>query len=89
MDLDNKTVTVDGHPVALTRKEFRILSLLMQHPTEHFRREQILDSVWDDDTYVTERSVDVHIARLRKKLGTYGGCIVNHSGFGYVFVTLQ
>ena len=86
VDFQRKTVTIDGQPVSLTRKEFKILTLLMQHPGEHFRREQIIEQVWDDDTYVGDRSVDVHIARLRKKLGRCADCITNHSGFGYVFI---
>ena len=86
IDLLHKTVTISGQPVALTRKEYHILALLAQHPGEHFSREQIIDKVWDDDTYVSDRSVDVHIARLRKKLGSYSDSIVNHSGFGYTFV---
>ena len=86
VDMQQKTVTVNGAAVALTRKEFGILALLMQGRGEHFMREAILARVWDDDTYVNERSVDVHIARLRKKLGEAGTAIVNHSGFGYTFI---
>jgi DNA-binding response OmpR family regulator len=86
IDLLHKAVTIEGMPVALTRKEYHILALLAQHPGEHFSREQIIDNVWDDDAYVGDRSVDVHIARLRKKLGSYSDSIVNHSGFGYTFV---
>lgn len=86
VDLQRKAVSVDGQPIALTRKEFLILVLLMQHPGEHFHRQQIIERVWDDDAYVGDRSVDVHIARLRKKLGRFADSIVNHSGFGYTFV---
>lgn len=86
VDLQRKAVCVDGQPIALTRKEFLILALLMQHPGEHFHRQQIIEKVWDDDTYVGDRSVDVHIARLRKKMGRCADSIVNHSGFGYAFV---
>ena len=50
-----------------------------------FSRAEILDSVWPDNSLVLERTVDVHIARLRKKLGEYAGCIVNRVGFGYTF----
>ena len=86
VDLQRKAVSVDGQPIALTRKEFLILALLMQHPGEHFHRQQIIEKVWDDDTYVGDRSVDVNIARLRKKMGRCADCIVNHSGFGYTFI---
>lgn len=87
VNIPRKSVSVDRVPVMLTKKEFLILSLLMQHRNVHFSRQQIIDRVWDDDIYVNERSVDVHIARLRKKIGSYGDMIVNHSGFGYVFAT--
>lgn len=86
IDPIRKTVSVDGAPVSLTKKEYMILSLLMSHKDQHFTRQEILDQVWDDDTYVSERSVDVHIARLRKKLGKEGDKIVNHSGFGYILI---
>ena len=87
VDLERQKVTVDGMNIPLTKKEYRILTLLIQNSGSHFTRQQILDSVWDDDTFVNERSVDVHIARLRKKLGKAGNGIVNHSGFGYIFQT--
>ncbi len=87
VNIPRKSVSVDRVPVMLTKKEFLILSLLMQHRNVHFSRQQIIDRVWDDDIYVNERSVDVHIARLRKKIGSYADMIVNHSGFGYVFAT--
>ena len=86
IDLQRKVVIVNGLPSSLTKKEFNILALLLQHPGEHLTRQQIIDIVWDDNTYIVDRSVDVHIARLRKKLGTYADCIVNHSGFGYTFI---
>ena len=85
IDLNTKTVFVSGQEVQLTKKEFLILELLATSPKRYFSREQILNKVWDDDICVTERSVDVHIARLRKKLGTAGNYIVNRSGFGYCF----
>lgn len=86
VNLQHKTVSINSEPVSLTKKEFDILALLLQHTGEHLTREQIMDNVWDDNIYVNDRSVDVHIARLRKKLGTYADCIVNHSGFGYTFI---
>ena len=86
LDAGRKSVMVDGQQVALTKKEFLILSLLVSNEGVHFTREQIIDKVWEDDTYVGDRSVDVHIARLRKKIGRFSDRIVNHSGFGYVYV---
>lgn len=71
---------------SLTRREHLILDLFRQHPGRYFSREEILAAVWPDDTLVGERSVDVHIARLRKKLGSEGQRIVNKTGFGYGLV---
>ena len=70
----------------LTKREHLILELFRQHPGKFFSREEILAAVWPDDTLVGERSVDVHIARLRKKLGAEGQRIVNKTGFGYGLV---
>ena len=71
---------------SLTRREHLILDLFRQQPGRFFTREEILAAVWPDDTQVGERSVDVHIARLRKKLGAEGQRIVNKTGFGYGLV---
>ena len=70
----------------LTRREYLILKLFEEHPGRYFTREEILSAVWPGDTLVGERSVDVHIARLRKKLGPDGSRIVNKTGFGYGLV---
>ena len=71
---------------SLTRREHLILDLFRQQPGRFFTREEILAAVWPGDTFVGERSVDVHIARLRKKLGAEGQRIVNKTGFGYGLV---
>ena len=83
IDADRGQVLLNGEPVGLTRREYLILSLLAQHAGNYLSREEILNRVWPNDTYVNDRSVDVHIARLRKKLGPEGGRIVNKTGFGY------
>lgn len=85
VDLVSKRVFANGEEIQLTRKEFLILAMLIQNSGKYFSREEILSRVWDDDTLVTDRSVDVHIARLRKKLGTAGNHIANRIGFGYFF----
>ena len=85
VDLVSKRVFANGEEIQLTRKEFLILAMLIQNSSKYFSREEILSRVWDDDTLVTDRSVDVHIARLRKKLGTAGNHIANRIGFGYFF----
>ena len=72
--------------VSLTRREQLILDPFRQQPGKFFTREEILAAVWPGDTFVGERSVDVHIARLRKKLGPDGNRIVNKTGFGYGLV---
>lgn len=85
VDLVSKRVFANGEEIQLTRKEFLILAILIQNSGKYFSREEILGRVWDGDTLVTDRSVDVHIARLRKKLGTAGNHIANRIGFGYYF----
>lgn len=83
IDIPSNRVTIDRVEVSLTKKEFEILSLLAQVSPNLLTRAEILGSVWGENEYVLDRTVDVHITRLRKKLGEYAGVIVNRSGFGY------
>lgn len=83
--LGRRDVQLDGSPVDLTYTEFQILSLLARRPGWVFTRTQIVDSVRGDDYPVTDRSVDVQIVGLRKKLGQYGGYIQTVRGVGYRF----
>jgi DNA-binding response OmpR family regulator len=85
IDLELKEVLIGTEKVILTKREFEILTLLASHPSKIFSRDEILNSAWNETTYVTDRTVDVHIARLRKKLGKYGNFISNRSGYGYRF----
>lgn len=85
IDLDKKSVSIDGSPIELTKTEFNILVLLTQNTGKIFSRADILDKAWKDDGIVLERTVDVHIARLRKKIGRYGDLILNRTGYGYTF----
>jgi len=85
VNVDSKMVYIEGEAVGLTRKEFEILAMLLKHHGQYISREDILDRVWSDDVIVTERNVDVNIARLRKKIGDYGNYIKGKSGFGYAF----
>jgi len=85
VDTSSKNVTIDKKPVNLTRKEFEILVLLLKHQGQYIEREDILNRIWSDDIIVTERNVDVNIARLRKKIGVYGDSIKGKSGYGYCF----
>lgn len=86
LDLTARTVDVDGVKTMLTRTEFELLALLMQNQNRFFSRNEIFDNVWPQEVIVTDRTVDVNISRLRKKLGKYSSNIVNRSGFGYAFV---
>lgn len=80
-----KEIYLEGQNVSLTRKEFEILVLLMKNMDQYISRDEILNRIWDDDVIVTERNVDVNIARLRKKIGKYGAHIKGKSGYGYCF----
>ena len=86
IDLDTKQVFVDGEPIDLTKKELEILILLARDPSKVFSREEILARVWREDVFVMERTIDVHITRIRKKLRGSGVKIINRSGFGYCLV---
>lgn len=85
MNTDNKTVTIDAEPVALTRTEYDLLQLFLENRGQTFSRQQLLDKVWPQDVIVTERTVDVNITRLRKKLDRYAACLISRTGFGYTF----
>ena len=80
-----KSCEVDGENVPLTKKEFDILELFLSSPEIIFSREEILDKVWEEDVLVIDRTIDVNINRLRKKLGEYGKNIITKSGYGYGF----
>lgn len=85
MDLDRKVCYVDGVEVSFTKLEFEVLALLLGSPGQIFSREKILHTVWPDDTIVLDRTVDVNITRIRKKIGKYGECIRTKFGYGYYF----
>ena len=85
VNVPQKKVTIDGGEVSLTKKEFEILLLLLQNQGRVFSREDILSKVWNDEVYVLDRTIDVNITRLRKKIGEYGKYIVTRLGYGYCF----
>lgn len=85
IDIAKKKVSIDGNETPLTKKEFEILLLLLQNKGRVFSREDILARVWSDEVYVLDRTIDVNITRLRKKIGIYGKCIVTRLGYGYCF----
>lgn len=81
----NKRCFIDGSEIQLTRKEFDILVLLLSHRGKILSREQIMKQVWSDEVVVLDRTIDVNITRMRKKLGQYGNHIVTRTGYGYGF----
>ena len=83
--IPQKKVSIDGTEVALTKKEFEILMLFLQNKGRVFSREDILSKVWHDEVCVLDRTIDVNITRLRKKIGEYGKRIVTRLGYGYCF----
>ena len=85
IDTTRKKVFLDEAPVDLTKKELEMLLLLVSHPGRVYSREDILTAVWSDDVYVLDRTIDVNITRLRKKLGEFGQHIVTRLGYGYCF----
>ena len=85
IDIPKKKVTISGEEISLTKKEFEILLLLLQNQGRVFSREDILAKVWHDEVYVLDRTIDVNITRLRKKIGNYGKYIVTRLGYGYCF----
>lgn len=85
MDLRRKVCTLDGREIALTKKEFEILALLLAHRGVIFSREEILRRIWSDEVIVLDRTIDVNITRLRRKIVPYGEHIVTRLGYGYGF----
>ena len=85
IDMSRKLVFAGENQVVLSKKEFEILSLLASNPGKLFSREKIIEELWKDAPYVLDRTVDVHIARIRSKLGEYKNHITNRSGYGYSF----
>jgi DNA-binding response OmpR family regulator len=89
IDGSSKEVKIGDSTVLLTKTEFEILFMLASNPLRVYSRQQIINSVWKDSVYITERTVDVHITRLRKKLGKKASCISNRPGFGYKFNAIE
>lgn len=85
LNLNTKTVTIDGNPLALTKLEFELLLFFIRNPNKVFSREELLTRCWPQDVYVIDRTVDVNITRLRKKMGRFGKNIRTRIGYGYCF----
>ncbi len=85
MDLKDRSCLIDNMPIELTKKEFDLLYVLLFNIDKILSREEILSQVWNDDVCVIDRSVDVTINRVRKKIGKYSECIITKHGYGYGF----
>ena len=88
LNMVNKSVAADGEEIQLTKTEYEILKLFLEHRGQVFSRQEILDKVWPQGVVVSDRTVDVNITRMRKKIGRYSSCIVTRQGFGYLFVEI-
>lgn len=85
MDLSNKKVLLGGIEIPFTKKEFEILKLFLENKNRVFSRDEMLSRVWSDEVIVLDRTIDVNITRLRKKIDPYGKNIVTRLGYGYCF----
>jgi DNA-binding response OmpR family regulator len=85
-DFEAVAVTVDGEAVRLTRREFELLRCLVEHRNRVLSRDRLLERVWGYEQLIETRSVDVHVGRLRSKLGAAGAQIETVVGLGYRFV---
>ena len=85
IDSRTKRLIIGDKRIELTRKEFEIITLLAKHPGRIFSRDEILRKIWESDVIVNDRTVDVNITRLRRKMEDYGNYIHNKAGFGYFF----
>ncbi len=86
LNIEKKEVNIDKEPVKLTKTEFELILLFLQNKNRILSRADIMQKVWGDDVYVTDRTVDVNIARLRKKIAPYGKLIVTKQSYGYGFM---
>ena len=85
LDLDKKTVSIEGKHVAFTKTEFELLHTLLDEKGRVFSRQELITRICPSDVLVLDRTVDVNITRLRKKIGPFSKCIVTRLGFGYLF----
>jgi len=85
-DFDAVAVSVDGMAVRLTRREFELLRFFVENKNRVISRDRLLERVWGYDRFIETRSVDVHVGRLRAKLGPVGTQIETVVGLGYRFV---
>jgi DNA-binding response OmpR family regulator len=89
ININTKEIFIKSQRIELTKTEFKLLLFLIDNSNRVIAREEIIDNVWKETPYITERTVDVHITRLRKKLEDYAHLITNQTGFGYRFNTSE
>lgn len=87
IDYDARQVHIDDVPIEMPKKEYDLLCLLAANPNTYFSRQQLLAQLWKETPFVLERTVDVHIARIRNRLGKHRNLIHNKTGFGYCLDT--
>lgn len=87
IDYDARQVHIDDVPIEMPKKEYDLLCLLAANPNIYFSRQQLLARLWKETPFVLERTVDVHIARIRNRLGKHRNLIHNKTGFGYCLDT--
>lgn len=85
LDRDKKSVEIDGQDVAFTKTEYELLRLLLEEKGRVLSRQELIERAWPNDVLVSDRTVDVNITRMRKKIGRYSANIVTRLGFGYLF----
>jgi len=85
VDTSIKVCQIGGEMIEMTKKEFEVLALLLENKGKLFSRDEILSRIWRDDVIVVDRTVDVTITRIRKKIGLYGANIITRHGYGYGF----
>ncbi len=86
INTEKKELSIDKEVIKLTKTEFELILLFLQNKNRILSRADIMEKVWGDDVYVTDRTVDVNIARLRKKIAPYGSLIITKQSYGYGFM---
>ncbi len=89
IDRERYIVLVDGEETIFPKKEFEVLYYLANNPGRVFSREALLKDVWGNDVYVVDRTIDVHIRKIREKLGQYSDLIETVKGVGYRFKSVE
>ena len=89
IDIESSTALLDGKEILFYRKEFDILAFLIRNQGSYFSRSDLIRELWVDAPYVIDRTIDVHIAHIRTKLGPYKELLVSRNGFGYSLISSQ